>query len=73
MTLLIAICADGSKMPPFYIFKGSRLSPELLKEGVANSTMATQKSGWITKELFLQYIKKFYKFCERQKGTQKKR
>ena len=72
MTLLIAICADGSKMPPFYIFKGSRLSPELLKEGVANSTMATQKSGWITKELFLQYIKNFINFVKDKRGLRKK-
>ena len=34
--------------------------------------MATQKSGWITKELFLQYIKNFINFVKDKRGLRKK-
>lgn len=61
-TLMIAVSANGEKMPPLYIFQGKRLSNGLLDYAPNGSIAAVQEAGWMTQELFYEFVKRFHHF-----------
>ena len=61
-TLMVAVSADGEKMPPFFIFQGKYLLSGLLQHAPAGSLSAVQESGWMTQELFTEWLKRFVSF-----------
>lgn len=58
-TVLACACADGTWIPPFIIFKGTRWSDLLARNKLPNSIVTLSPKGWITKELFLVWFKFF--------------
>ena len=55
-------CANaiGNSIPPYFIFKGIRFSPELLK-WVSKGTKATMsESGWSNAKIFKQYLQEHF-------------
>ncbi|GAQ85749.1 hypothetical protein KFL_002520080 [Klebsormidium nitens] len=61
-TFVGCIAADGTYLEPVYIFKGKRsLTADWLREGGAhpNAKMAVQENGYMTAELFPQFLQHY--------------
>ncbi|KAJ8886511.1 hypothetical protein PR048_012722 [Dryococelus australis] len=58
-TLVGCICADGTWIPPFVIFKGVWWNDNLSEGSLANSRTRLSPKGWITSELFLEWFQFF--------------
>lgn len=58
-TLVCAMNAAGSYVPPFLIFGRVRMKPELLNGCPPGSDGMAQPSGWMTANTFLAYLKHF--------------
>lgn len=63
-TLVCAMNAIGSYVPPFFVFARQRMKPELLNGCPAGSQGIAQSSGWMTSESFLAYLKHFANFAK---------
>lgn len=59
MTLVGCICANGTWIPPFIVFKGSRWNEAYKKDCLPNTQVHLSDRGWITKELFLTWFQFF--------------
>ena len=46
-------------MPPFFIFQGKNHVVGLLEGAPASSFYSVQESGWMTQELFTEWLKRF--------------
>ena len=59
--------AIGTQIPPYFIFKGKRLTSELL-QGASPGTQGTvTESGWSNSDVFLKYLNThFLKFVQRE-------
>ena len=58
-TVMCAVNAAGSYLPPMMIFKRKRMS-ELLLKGTPHGTIgATSENGWIESELFVKWLQHF--------------
>lgn len=55
-TVIGCVSAAGSSLPPYYVFKGKRLNPELLKGSLPGSKGVMSDSGWSNGELFKVYL-----------------
>ena len=51
-------------MPPFYIFQGKNMLQGLLNKAVPGSMHAMQASGWMTQELFVEWLRRFIAFVD---------
>lgn len=58
-TLVGCICANGTWIPPFIIFKGVRWNDNYKNDCLPNSRVHLSEKGWITKELFIDWFKYF--------------
>ena len=65
VTVLVCASAAGNSIPPMFIFKSpSGGVPNGIQEGSPAGTLfAGQKSGWIEKDLFLQWFKELFLKC----------
>lgn len=63
-TLVCAMSAAGSYVPPFLIFGRVRMKPELLNGCPPGSDGRAQPSGWMTTETFLVYLKHFAHYAK---------
>ncbi|XP_030765507.1 uncharacterized protein LOC115889596 [Sitophilus oryzae] len=61
-TVVCAMNAQGSYVPPFFIFGRVRMRPDLLNGCPPNSAGIAQPSGWMNTEAFVLYLKHFVKF-----------
>jgi hypothetical protein len=52
VTVLVAANAEGSVMPPLFIFKGVYFPHDILSEAPANSSVAMSTNGWIETQVF---------------------
>lgn len=58
-TLLACVNAAGCFIPPFIIFKGIRVVPQLTRGFMPNTQVRFSPKGWINGDLFLDWIKFF--------------
>lgn len=58
-TVACAVSASGHYIPPMFIFPRVRMSPSLTIGGPPGSIYKTSKSGWITEQLFIEWLKHF--------------
>ena len=61
VTALICCSASGAYMPPMLIFPRQRMKDELLDGSPPGTWAVCHPSGWIQKDLFLSWFKKFVK------------
>lgn len=62
-TVINACSAAGSYVPPFFIFKRKRMNPLLMKQSNSNMVASVSDSGWITEELFVDWLNHFKSFA----------
>lgn len=58
-TLVGCICANGTFIPPFVIFKGVRWSDDLGRNALPNSVTRLSPKGWINESLFKEWFEFF--------------
>jgi hypothetical protein len=56
VTVLVAANAEGSIMPPLFIFKGVYFPHDILSEAPANSSVAMSTNGWIETQVFEEWF-----------------
>lgn len=61
-TIINACSAAGNYVPPFFIFKRKRLNPLLMKQNNSNMVAFVSDSGWISEQLFIDWLKHFKSF-----------
>jgi hypothetical protein len=59
LTVEICMGADGSYMPPLFIFPRVRMKNELLDGATPGSWAECNEEGWIQKGIFIKWLKKF--------------
>lgn len=68
VTLVQAVSATGMRAPPFFVFPRARFQPHFLNGGPMGAKGGANSSGWITAELFVEFLKIFQAFtrCNRE-------
>ena len=64
VTLLVTVCADGTKLPPMLIFKGKQNGRTASKDFLAYPTDCEyfcQKNAWIDKGTMIGWVEKILK------------
>lgn len=61
VTMCATICANGTFIPPFFIFPRKNFKPHMLTGAPPGSAGAAYPSGWMTSENFLHYMNHFVK------------
>lgn len=61
VTVICAVSAAGSYVPPMLIFKRKRMVDILLRGSPPGSVGACSENGWITNELFVKWLDHFIK------------
>lgn len=64
ITVVCAINASGSYIPPFFIFPRKRLRPDLMLMCPPGSHGIAHESGWMTNDNFLIYLEHFKKYAK---------
>lgn len=67
VTVVVAMSAAGSFVPPMFIFKRKRMKEALERNGPTGAVYRCSKSGWITEEIFEDWIQHFAKFTKASK------
>ena len=55
-TLIGCVNALGNALPPFFIFKGKRYNPDLMKGASTGARGVMSESGWSNGDIFQQYL-----------------
>lgn len=63
-TVVCAVSAAGQYVPPMFIFKRQRMKEGLAKNGPTGAIYRCSPSGWITEELFLEWLQHFATFTK---------
>lgn len=58
-TVLLAASASGLHVPPFFIFKGVRMTDNLRENAPLLSKVSVSKNGWINSNIFLDFLRHF--------------
>ena len=59
-TVVVCVSASGNAIPPLMIYPRKRAVPESMRNGAVPGTkFMTSDSGWITQELYLEWLKFF--------------
>lgn len=67
-TCICCMNAVGEFIPPMLIFKRKRMTEDLKRGGPPNTVYSCSDSGWITSELFLEWLTHFIKCTKLEKG-----
>jgi hypothetical protein len=59
-TLVAAVSALGQTLPPYMIYKGQRLTEELICNGMEGSKFTTSPNGWVTSEIFIDFFRNHF-------------
>lgn len=59
-TLIGCINALGHALPPYFVFKGKRFNPDLLKGSCVGTKGVMSDSGWSNSQLFQQYLEEHF-------------
>lgn len=57
MTVIGAVNALGSAIPPFFVFPGQRMLPELMEGKTVGASGTVTASGWSNSDVFRTYMK----------------
>ena len=68
-TVCCAFSASGAFIPPMFIFARIRMTPQLQKNGPPGSIFKCSKSGWITEQLFCEWLQHFKKHSKATKNN----
>ena len=60
ITILGAGCADGTRLPPFVVYKGKNLWSRWMKGGSAGCMYSVSDSGWMEAANFIQWFEKLF-------------
>ncbi|KIJ53098.1 hypothetical protein M422DRAFT_155463, partial [Sphaerobolus stellatus SS14] len=60
VTIIECICADGSSIPPTYIFKGKNLQSTWFENDPINANYSTSPNGWTDNELGVYWLEKVF-------------
>jgi hypothetical protein len=69
ITVVAAMSAAGNFVPPMIVFPRKRIHPALGNNAPINSVIAVSKSGWINKELFVQWLHHFIDFSRSSRAN----
>ncbi|KAB0792973.1 hypothetical protein PPYR_12593 [Photinus pyralis] len=61
ITVVCTMSASGGYVPPLFIYPRQRLPPHLCKDGPPGSIYRCSKSGWMTEDLFYDWLVHFSK------------
>ncbi|KAJ4439318.1 hypothetical protein ANN_07440 [Periplaneta americana] len=64
ITIICAMNAAGTFVPPMFIFPRARMSPTLEKDGPPGAFYCCSKNGWTNEHLYLQWLEHFSKFVK---------
>ena len=67
-TVIAAGNANGMSIPPYFVFKGARFLPDLLRNSVTGSDGTVSATGWSNSQIFKEYLDHFLTYCQGQ-GT----
>ena len=67
-TVIAAGNANGMCIPPYFVFKGARFLPDLLRNAVTGSAGTVSATGWSNSQIFKEYLGHFLRYSQRQ-GT----
>ena len=71
-TILLGVTMDGSKLPPFIIFKGKqggRISREFAQYP-SSCVYTVQEKAWMDKRVFIEWVEKVWKpYCDNKANT----
>lgn len=59
VTVVFCFGVDGSYMPPLFIFPRKRMKEELMRNAPRGSWAMCHENGWIQKDIFTAWFKKF--------------
>ena len=65
ITILACGCADGTRLPPYVVYKGKNLWARWMKNGPAGCLYSVSDSGWMESANFLQWFTKLFIFAVR--------
>lgn len=69
VTVIGGISASGSSIPPFFIFPGKRMNPQLLNGKSPGADGTVSESGWSNLQIFRQYLSShFLKYVPGREG-----
>ncbi|KAB0804364.1 hypothetical protein PPYR_01334 [Photinus pyralis] len=63
-TVVCCMSASGAYVPPLFIFKRERMKEGLDRNGPVGSIYRCSSSGWITEDLFLEWLQHFAVFTK---------
>ena len=63
--------AAGEFIPPMVIFKRQRMNDCLSKGAPTGTVFGCSKNGWITSELFVQWLEHFIKYTKLKNSNNK--
>ncbi|KAB0804091.1 hypothetical protein PPYR_01061 [Photinus pyralis] len=64
ITVVCAFSATGIYVPPMFIYGRKRMNVQIQKGGPPGASYFCSDKGWMTEELFIQYLKHFKKFVK---------
>ena len=59
-TVIGCVNAVGNSLPPFFVFKGKRFNPNLMKGASPGSNYAMSESGWSNGQIFKDYLENHF-------------
>lgn len=68
-TVLGTASADGTKLPPYILYKGVNIYKRWTVGGPAGTLYGVSKSGWMESDNFLEWFKKVSKATYSQRKT----
>ena len=60
ITVLGAGCADGTRLPPYIVYKGKNLWHRWIEGGPSGSVFSVSDSGWMEHANFMQWFEKLF-------------
>jgi hypothetical protein len=69
VTIAAAVSAVGNSIPPFFIFPRVHFKDHFIRDGPVGCKGGSNPSGWMTEELFIDFLKHFHNHV---KSTKKK-
>ena len=64
VTVVCCMCTNGSYIPPALIFPRKNMKKELTDHAPAGTLCIPQESGWMTGQVFLQWLQHFQKYAK---------
>lgn len=62
VSMALAVCANGTRVPPFLIFPRARFQPHFINGGPVGCVGGANPSGYMNGENFLEFIKHFHNY-----------